>query len=177
MSGWIWESLKSFSTPSVPAFCFHARQSWEPTLVAKGIKVFSLRCVVMSRLTMSHRVDLHTKKLLAWLATTVLLLTSWSEVDLEEQPGLLSPAGASSIVGLLLVVAVGVSLDRGLTLFNHLSIFVQQPEWDPASLRISEWNSDEGANCCAYVLTNLPVAIFGSVLFRWTLQCMGDSIS
>ena len=28
---------------------------------------------------------------------------------------------------------------------------------------ISEWNSDEGANRCAYVLTNLPVAIFGSV--------------
>ena len=47
---------------------------------------------------------------------------------MEEQPGLLLPAGASSIVGLLIVVAVGVSLDRGLTLFNHLSISVQQPE-------------------------------------------------
>ena len=35
---------------------------------------------------------------------------------------------------------------------------------------ISEWNSDEGAKellqlgSCAYVLTNLPVAIFGSVI-------------
>src|SRR4029434_8303343 len=97
---------------------------------AKGIKVFSLRC----RQCLSHRVDLHTKKLVTWLATTVLLLTSCSKVDLEKQPGLLSPAGASLIVGFLLVVAVGVSLDRGLTLFNHLSIFVQQPDLAPASL-------------------------------------------
>ena len=81
---------------------------------------------------------------------------------MEEQPGLLSPAGASSIVGLLLVVAVGVSLYRGLTLFNHFRAATGMSSCFRAQ-GISEWNS-EGANRCAYVLTNLPVAIFASVI-------------
>ena len=139
MSGWIWESLKSFSTvcACILFSCSselrthsHISTSWQRA--SKSFHWGALLCRVSQCL--SHWVDLHTKKLVAWLATTVLLLTSWSEVDLEEQPGLLSLAGASSIVGLLLVVAVVVSLDRGLTIFNHLSISVQQPEWAPASL-------------------------------------------
>ena len=75
-----------------------------------------MRCYVAFDNVCHGKLICTQKKLVAWLSTTVLLLISLSEVDLEEQPGLLSPAGASSIVGLLLVVAVGVSLDRGLTL-------------------------------------------------------------
>ena len=39
---------------------------------------------------------------------------------------------------------------------------------------ISEWNSDERANRCAYVSTNLPVAIFGSGII--SLQCIHECI-
>ena len=78
---------------------------------------------------------------------------------------MLSPAGASSIVGLLPVVAVGLS-GPGI---NSIEPFIHFRAATGMSSRfstqgISEWNSDEGANRCAYVLTNLPVAIFGSVI-------------